>query len=200
MISVCLCVWRMWFCTTSPDRLLASALCYRGPRSLWSLSPVGLLRSSPPGSPRPQTATCPSDPPSQPPSLPTLRAGRTLRQLNLGHKNLKLMLSWLKDLRNVCTLRRQHRHLKIRRKPKMTFQRPQTASPQPRVTELSERSPDCLLMNAKLAPLSQTRRPEGPGASLRGEEFCCGASRHCPNSSIMWCPSTGSTSTRGSSG
>lgn len=192
-------VWRMWFCTTSLDQLLASALCYRGQKSLWSLSPVGLFRSSTPGSLRPQTATCPSDPPSQHPSSPSLRAGRTLAQLNLDHKNLKLMVCLLKDLWSVCALGRPHRHMKFHRKPKIMSQI--TASSQPRgLTKLSERSPDCLLINTKVATLSQTRWPGGPGASLRREEFCCGAPRRCPNSSVTWCPSTGSTSARGSSG
>lgn len=186
-------VWRMWFCTTSPDQLLASALCYRGQRSFWSPSPVGLLRSSPPGSLRPQTATCPSDPPSQHPSSPAPRAGCTLL------RNLKLTVYLLKDPWSVSALRRPH--LKVHRKPKTTSQTPKTASSQPRgVTELSGTSPDCLLMRTKNAPPSQTCRPGGPGASLCGDEFCCGAPRRCPNSSITRCPSTGSTSTRGSSG
>lgn len=166
-------VWRMWFCTTSPDQLLASALCYRGQRSFWSPSPVGPLRSSPPGSLRPQTAACPSDPPGRHPSSPAPRAGCTF-------------LPW-----SVSTLRRPH--LKVHRTPKTTSRTPKTASSQPRgVTEPSGRSPDRLPM--------RTRQPGGPGVSLCGDGFCRGAPRRCPSSSITRCPSTGSTSTRGSSG
>lgn len=171
----------MWFCTTSLDQLLDSALCWRGQRSFWSLSPAGLLRSSPPGSPPPppQTATCPSDRPNQLLSS----QGHTLTQHQTNHSNLTVSL----------IVHLQRHHLKIHKMP-FVSQVPQNVSSQ------RDGSPDCLLKDTQTASQSHTRRSNGPGASSLREESCCRARSRCPSSSITWCPSTGSTSTRGPSG
>lgn len=171
----------MWFCTTSLDQLLGSALCWRGQRSFWSLSPAGLLRSSPPGSRMLlQTATCPSDRPNQ----LLLSPGQTLTQHKTNHRNPMPTVSLIVHL--------QRHHLRIH-KMALVSQEPQNVSSQ------RDRSPDCLL-KTQTASWSHTRPSNGPGASSLRKESCCRARSRCPSSSITWCPSTGSTSTRGPSG
>lgn len=184
----------MWFCTTSLDQLLGSAVCWRGQRSFWSLSPAGLLRSSPPGPPPPQTATCPSDQPDRLPSSPARlvysspAAGLTLRQHKTSYRNMKFTVMLLRQLLT-------NQHLKLHKNPNRpsASQRPRTSSSQ------RERSPD-LLTNTKMASPSQTRQSNAPGASSHRKEFCCRTLSHRPRGSITWCRSTGSTSTRGPNG
>lgn len=112
----------MWFCTMVLDLLLDS-VCWRGPRSSWSLSPAGLRRSSLRGSP---TATRPSGRPDRLPSSSGLPV-----PASTGRGNQK----FLAPLPTGVVTRHRletHRNPKMRRDTKM-------ASPPPRTRRSSAR-------------------------------------------------------------
>ena len=202
-------VWRTWFFIISLDQWRSSALCSRGQRSFWSGSPVGLLCSSGPGSPR--TTAPPSDRPNPLLSSPSqvihrcLTAGRTQQETN--HKRLDVLTLFLKNATIIQLQRRQEVHLKSHKEETVSsaFQKLWIISPRRHsAPNPREESPDCRPQKChrrtNMASLSQTPQSNAPGACLHGEESFHRAATRCPNSLTTWCLSTGSTSVREPSG
>lgn len=191
----------MWFCTISLDRQTDSALCWRGQRSFWRLSPVGLLRSSCPGSQvPPQAPGGKSDPPSQLLSSPlqvnpsSPKTVHTLANQGTNDTNRKLAASLPKDALIVCFQKVHLKKLRGAKRPSASQKPPSFSSRRHSVTEQRERSRH---RNTKTAP-SGPRRSNAPGVPRCREESRLRSP--CPNCSIAWCPPTGCTSASGPSG
>lgn len=168
--------WRMSSCTTGQDQPLVWTCWSSRQSGCWRPFRAALPLSSRPGFPPQLAARCPSDQLDRPLSS---TAGQKAVQLKVDLTNLeKAVLGKVRV--------RLNRSMGNRRKGPLCCP-----------AEANRR----LLGNLQIDSMSLPHRSDAPGACLSKEGSCCAAPQtFCPSTSITWWASTGSTSSRGSSG